>query len=587
MRRLFIILSILLFSTLAHAQRVTVGGFTNPYYTVTCVSQYSLIETNDLVGCTVFNQNKPYGKIKQAFLYLSYVRVMLESDEVRNLLTLDNRNPGECPFGQRADGSCKSNCEFLTDKNVSRDLTWDAYIYGNDVKWGCYGEQPPNLCKMTLVNKSSGNPSACNGSNNDIEVGTQCSGTFRHAPQGCSVKGFGGGTPPSPDDGNGDNPDGDGDGDNSNGDGNGNDSDGDGVPDYEYPKGKVPTHTTVTLGDLGAMNKGGFGAINDTNWHGFKRIADSLQSVVLDDRKRQTEFNQLFTTTMNELRNVLMNNNPNPTDPTQPIDFSAVTQKLGENHTGMVKELWEISSEDWFIVDHKIEADKKMTKEMIAQMEKTTTAFEGAIVNANTGLVEVIKQGSTAFDERFSGQTTAIKGAMETQTAALKESMSHQTSAFEQNFNNVVNAIEKLNNSGGDGSGGGSDGDGDGDCTGDDCPPDGNDGQYTEPQAGDKFGANWLVSEETIGNTKAEIEELKTDLDAQLGKFKDLFSLDTSQFNNGQFVEHKLDLVINGKAQSFKSSVFIGLRDNADFISKIIFFICVLIGLKIIFKWSD
>lgn len=573
------------------------GGFTNPAYTVTCVSAYSLIDTNDLVGCTVFKQTEPHATIKEVYLYLSYVRVKFDNDQLFNLMNLDDRNPGECPFGERVDGSCKSNCEYLADQNVTRELTWDAYIYGNDVKWGCYGEQPPNLCKMNLIRKTAENPAACNGSNSDITAGTRCEGTFRHTSESCSVEGFGGGTPPSPDDGNGD---GSGDNGSGNGDGSGgNDSDGDGVPDYEYPKGEVPDVQGETIGDLMAQNRGGFNAVNKTNWHGFKRIQDALSSVILDDRKRQEEFNELFTSTMNDLRNVIMLGNTNGGnsggDSSTP-DFSSLEQKQQLTTNAIYNVSGTIGSEIHRNINNLNNSQDARLRDIEEEFSALKRALENqtyevtqTVSDSNSNVEDSIIDLTSAFEARDSGQLRATKEAFEKQTQALKESTDSQTTTLQQNFDNVVDAINSLKNSGDGGSSGGNGGsdggDDNGNCTGDDCPPDGN--SFKQPQAGDKFGSNWLISEETIGNTESEIEQLKTDLDDQLGKFKTLFELDTSQFHSGHFVEHHLDLIVNGKAQSFKTSVFTGLRDNADFISKIIFFICVLIGLKIIFKWSD
>lgn len=81
-----------------------------------------------------------------------------------------------------------------------------------------------------------------------------------------------------------------------------------------------------------------------------------------------------------------------------------------------------------------------------------------------------------------------------------------------------------------------------------------------------------------------EVTEIKQEVTEEMDKFKTLFSIDTSSFNDGTFKEHSLNLRVNGSEQSFKSGVFTALLDNAAIISAVIMFLFVLSGIRMLGK---
>ncbi|UPR28160.1 hypothetical protein ITG08_20480 [Vibrio cyclitrophicus] len=110
-----------------------------------------------------------------------------------------------------------------------------------------------------------------------------------------------------------------------------------------------------------------------------------------------------------------------------------------------------------------------------------------------------------------------------------------------------------------------------------------NDSPFTSPSSG-FTGEGFLFSQNELSDLQEEVTEIKQEVTEEMDKFKTLFSIDTSSFNDGTFKEHSLNLRVNGSEQSFKSGVFTALLDNAAIISAVIMFLFVLSGIRMLGK---
>ncbi|MEZ8701415.1 hypothetical protein AB6D74_06065 [Vibrio cyclitrophicus] len=95
-------------------------------------------------------------------------------------------------------------------------------------------------------------------------------------------------------------------------------------------------------------------------------------------------------------------------------------------------------------------------------------------------------------------------------------------------------------------------------------------------------GEGFLFNQHELSDLQEDVIEIKQEVTEEMDKFKTLFSIDTSSFNDGTFKEHSLNLRVNGSEQSFKSGVFTALLDNAAIISAVIMFLFVLSGIRML-----
>lgn len=110
-----------------------------------------------------------------------------------------------------------------------------------------------------------------------------------------------------------------------------------------------------------------------------------------------------------------------------------------------------------------------------------------------------------------------------------------------------------------------------------------NNNNFVEPSSS-FTGEGFIVTPTDIAEVQNEVIEIKQEMTDEFEKFKALFSIDTSSFNNGTFKEHTLNLNINGSERSFKSGVLSALLDNAAIISAVIMFLFVLSGIRMLGK---
>ncbi|CAK1766900.1 hypothetical protein VCRA2113O120_490009 [Vibrio crassostreae] len=110
-----------------------------------------------------------------------------------------------------------------------------------------------------------------------------------------------------------------------------------------------------------------------------------------------------------------------------------------------------------------------------------------------------------------------------------------------------------------------------------------NNNNFVEPSSGFN-GEGFIVTPTDIAEVQNEVIEIKQEMTDEFEKFKALFSIDTSSFNNGTYKEHSLNLNVNHAERSFKSGVLSALLDNATLISAVVMFLFVLSGIRMLGK---
>ncbi|MCK8086868.1 hypothetical protein [Vibrio sp. 1CM8B] len=110
-----------------------------------------------------------------------------------------------------------------------------------------------------------------------------------------------------------------------------------------------------------------------------------------------------------------------------------------------------------------------------------------------------------------------------------------------------------------------------------------NNNNFVEPNYGFD-GEGFIVAQNQIAEVQNEVLEIKQEMTDEFEKFKALFSIDTSSFNNGTYKEHTLNLNVNHAERSFKSGVLSALLENATIISAVVMFLFVLSGTRMLGK---
>nr|WP_102530534.1 hypothetical protein [Vibrio sp. 10N.286.46.E10]PMI17929.1 hypothetical protein BCU50_21755 [Vibrio sp. 10N.286.46.E10] len=110
-----------------------------------------------------------------------------------------------------------------------------------------------------------------------------------------------------------------------------------------------------------------------------------------------------------------------------------------------------------------------------------------------------------------------------------------------------------------------------------------NNNNFVEPNYGFN-GEGFIVTQNQIADVQNEVLEIKQEMTDEFEKFKALFSIDTSSFNNGTYKEHTLNLNVNHAERSFKSGVLSALLENATIISAVVMFLFVLSGIRMLGK---
>lgn len=110
-----------------------------------------------------------------------------------------------------------------------------------------------------------------------------------------------------------------------------------------------------------------------------------------------------------------------------------------------------------------------------------------------------------------------------------------------------------------------------------------NNNNFVEPSSSFN-GEGFIVTPDQMAEVQNEVIEIKQEMTNEFEKFKALFSIDTSSFNNGTYKEHSLNLNVNHAERSFKSGVLSALLDNATLISAVVMFLFVLSGIRMLGK---
>ncbi|TKF05628.1 hypothetical protein [Vibrio kanaloae] len=212
----------------------------------------------------------------------------------------------------------------------------------------------------------------------------------------------------------------------------------------------------------------------------------------------------------------------------------------------------------------KANANQKLIKEL-----KPLAAQNLAVTKAVERNLDWFNEDFIAYSEKTDGQFSQLSD----QISAISGGQSTvDLSGVESSINSLSDKIDGIDS---------------GDLTGVESKLDDlidgltNNNAFVEPNY-DFDGEGFLINQNQVAKVQEEVLELKEDISKQLEKFKTLFSIDTSSFNNGTFKEHNLNLYIEGQERSFKSGVLSALLDNAAIISSVIMLLFVISGIKML-----
>lgn len=223
MKKLLLLFCILLSNPALSESLHKITGWADKRWTIDCVSIGDTITLSAANGCKlILNGSSVYGTITNSVYWpTGYISVNTDANNIRfkvlrrtavsscpegqnlnsngkcDASAPDNSKPSPdkagCDFGQNSDGSCRTTCEYFNSQTAKRRLTWNAYIYGDDVKGACYGDYDATRCTLNL----SGSTACVDvGSNSEITPSTTCSAEFSYSGASCTDAPFYGGTPP-------------------------------------------------------------------------------------------------------------------------------------------------------------------------------------------------------------------------------------------------------------------------------------------------------------------------------------------------------------------------------------------------------
>ncbi|MEZ8360653.1 hypothetical protein AB6C40_10175 [Vibrio splendidus] len=207
----------------------------------------------------------------------------------------------------------------------------------------------------------------------------------------------------------------------------------------------------------------------------------------------------------------------------------------------------------------KASANQKLIKNMQGSVDFVAEGF-GMLYSDVTDSIDSLnpkfQQLSDQISAISSGSSTVDLSGVESSISDLSEKIdgleSGDMSGVESKLTDLINSVTNNNN-------------------------------FIEPSSGFD-GDGFIVTQSQIAEVQNEVTEIKQEMADEFEKFKALFSIDTSSFNNGTFKEHTLNLNINGSERSFKSGVLSALLDNAAIISAVIMFLFVLSGIRMLGK---
>lgn len=224
MKKYLFLLSILISHSVLSANLFEITRWADSRWTIDCVNIGDTISLPAVNGCKMMSvsSGSAYGTVTSGIEYpAGYISVYTDANSTlwkvirksnrdscpdgQNLnsegkcdaSTPDDFEPPTdvtgCDFGYNPDGSCRTSCEYLNSQSATRRLTWNAYIYGDDVTGACFGSHDATRCTLNL----SGSTACVDvGDNAEITPNTTCSADFSYSGASCTDSPFYGGTPP-------------------------------------------------------------------------------------------------------------------------------------------------------------------------------------------------------------------------------------------------------------------------------------------------------------------------------------------------------------------------------------------------------
>ncbi|PTO51561.1 hypothetical protein CWN82_23150 [Vibrio splendidus] len=207
----------------------------------------------------------------------------------------------------------------------------------------------------------------------------------------------------------------------------------------------------------------------------------------------------------------------------------------------------------------KASANQKLIKNMQGSVDFVAEGF-GMLYSDVTDSIDSLnpkfQQLSDQISAISSGSSTVDLSGVESSISDLSEKIdgleSGDMSGVESKLTDLINSVTNNNN-------------------------------FIEPSSGFN-GEGFIVTQNQIADVQNEVLEIKQEMTDEFEKFKALFSIDTSSFNNGTYKEHSLNLNVNHAERSFKSGVLSALLENATLISAVVMFLFVLSGIRMLGK---
>ena len=549
--------------------------------------------------------------------YQKYLSLLL-------VLVAFNSNALQCGAGQvEVEGVCVSSCKIL--EGTGKNLTWDAYIWGDNPRSYCIGDRSTGAaCKMS-ASAVSISVEGGKWTNKFVYTGSTCNFDEINRYSGDTPEPF-----PFENDVNHNGVDDkfedwDGDGLANHEDPNPYkndiqivDTDGNGLPDsiddyYDRLTNQEPIQSCndgdedcvnykSIMRNLNANNKTLSSAIRDLSLRTVRRtdFVTSIGGLVSETNKN----NGYFRSQLEALAQAQGNTQSSISDQLNRTE-QFLANRTNDTSFTLIKKVDDVQASVNHLTNIARGTDSKVN-DLINASSRDQHYFERA-ENANTDILSGI---SAILDDRYSGRSTLTStqesqlkkaatkayynnkllkelpdtlsdklnpkfNAISEQIAAISGGSSTvDLSSVESGIQSLSDKIDALD---------GSDMSGVESKLTDLINGVTNNNNFVEPNYGFN-GEGFIVTQNQIADVQNEVLEIKQEMTDEFEKFKALFSIDTSSFNNGTYKEHTLNLNVNHAERSFKSGVLSALLENATIISAVVMFLFVLSGIRMLGK---
>lgn len=187
-----------------------------------------------------------------------------------------------------------------------------------------------------------------------------------------------------------------------------------------------------------------------------------------------------------------------------------------------------------------------------AQLDGKFSALDGKFSEVNGNLSQAIYKIDKLSSDGVDVDLTSVEGSISALSDKIDGLELGDSSALEGKIDNLIGAVT-------------------------------NDKPFSVSSSG-FTGEGFLINQNELSELQEDVIEIKQEVSEEMNKFKTLFSIDTSSFNDGTFKEHSLNLNVNHAERSFKSGVFTALLANAGIISAVIMFLFVVSGIRMLGK---